>query len=118
MYPSIETIKNALLHENYISEEDSKAAEAASHDDSAGYVDYLIRSELLSKSLLGQALAEAYRLPYADLGAAPIDREQVAQIPEDVARAQRVVLAKATDDSVIVATDAPAQLNPPKLAPH
>ncbi|HSX16943.1 MAG TPA: GspE/PulE family protein [Patescibacteria group bacterium] len=116
MYPSIEKIKAALLHENYISEADSEAAEAASHD-SAGYVEYLIRSELLSKSLLGQALAEGYKLPFADLGANPPSKEQVALIPEKVARPERIVLAKVSDEAVIVATDMPEGVNAQKLAP-
>src|SRR5689334_18783662 len=103
MYPSIDKIKTALLRENYISEADSQAAEAASHD-SAGYVDYLIRADLLSKTLLGQALAEQEGLPFADLGANPATKEQVAVIPEEVARAQRVVAARVGDDAVLLAS--------------
>jgi hypothetical protein len=38
MYPEIDKLKKMLTAENYISEEDSKKAEAASHD-SAGFVD-------------------------------------------------------------------------------
>ena len=46
MYPDIASIKKILLKESYISEADSKKAEDASHD-SAGYIDYLIREDLL-----------------------------------------------------------------------
>ncbi|MGF7228742.1 MAG: GspE/PulE family protein [Candidatus Saccharibacteria bacterium] len=106
MYPSINDIKTILLKESYISEADSAAAEAASTD-SAGYVDYLIRVELLTKLLLGQALAEGYKMPFADLGSSPALKENVALIPEDFARANRVVVARVSDAGIVVATDKP-----------
>jgi type IV pilus assembly protein PilB len=116
MYPSIDKIKAILLKESYISEEDSKAAEAVAHD-SAGYVDYLIREQLLTKSLLGQALAEAAKLPFADLGANPITKEQVKQIPEKIARAQRAVFVKSNDKLAAVASDRPEDVKLSELAP-
>jgi type II secretory ATPase GspE/PulE/Tfp pilus assembly ATPase PilB-like protein len=116
MYPDIETIKSVLLKESYIGEADSKAAEAASHD-SAGYIDYLIRQQLLSKSLLGQALAENYKMPFADLTVNPITKELIVQIPEDIARAQRVVFVKASDKIVAIATDTPEKVDLTKLEP-
>jgi type II secretory ATPase GspE/PulE/Tfp pilus assembly ATPase PilB-like protein len=114
MYPNIDKIKSVLLQESYISQKDSDAAEAASHD-SSGYVDYLIRAELLSKSLLGQALAEGYKLSFADLSINPLTKEDVGNIPEDFARANRVVYVKALDGGVIVATDAPEKIDAKKL---
>jgi len=107
MYPSIDTLKGILLKESYISEADSKAAEQQAKD-SAGYVDYLIRQELLSRRLLGQALAEAYNVPFADLEANPVAKEAVQAIPEDVARKLRVVFVKASDQVAAVASDNPA----------
>lgn len=115
MYPSINNIKEALLKENYISEADSQAAEAIAHD-SAGYVDYLIREELLTKALLGQALAEAYNLPFADLDAHPLDRESIIKIPEATARANRVVLANNNDKVAIIVTDRPDKVDAKQLA--
>lgn len=116
MYPSIDKIKTILLQEGYVSEEESKAAEAASKD-SASYVEYLMRQEVLSKTLLGQALAEGYRLSFADFGAHPLSKEQVTQIPEDVARSQRIVVARADDSVVVLATDAPEKIDPSKVKP-
>jgi type II secretory ATPase GspE/PulE/Tfp pilus assembly ATPase PilB-like protein len=116
MYPSIDKIKAILLQESYVSEEDSKAAEAASHD-SAGYIDYLIHAQLLSKTLLGQALAEAYKIPFADLGVNPISKENVAFIPQDVARANRVVFVKASDKMAVVASDVPEKVDTKVLQP-
>lgn len=114
MYPSIDKIKAILLKEAYISPEDSKAAEATASD-SAGYIDYLIRQEVLSKTLLGQALAEGYKLPFIDFGAHPPSKEQVAIIPEDTARTMRLVVAGEESNSVTVVTDAPENIEPPKV---
>lgn len=105
MYPSIDVLKAALLAGSYISAADSDAAEAAARDGN-GYVDYLIRAELLSKSLLGQALAEGYKLPFIDLGAHPPGKEQLELIPEAEARVARVV-AQVADKSVMLISDNP-----------
>lgn len=111
MYPAIDKLKSILVKEDYISEEDSQAAEVAAKGDSALYVDFLIRQELLSKTLLGQALAEAYRLPFADFGANPLSKEQVAAIPEKSARDNRVVMAKDDPNGIVLATDTPEKIN-------
>lgn len=110
MYPSIEKIKEILLKESYISAEDSAAAESAAQD-SVGYIDFLIRAELLSKSLLGQALAESYKLPFADLEANPVEKDDVNTIKEEVARKLRIVFVKASDAVVAVATDTPETID-------
>ena len=115
MYPDIQTLKSILVKENYISEADSQAAEAASHD-STEYVDYLVRGQLLTKSLLGQALAESYKMPFADLTLNPITKDLVDKIPEDVARAQRLVFVKASDQIAAVATDQPEGVHLDQLA--
>lgn len=114
MYPAINELQEILVKQDYVSLEDSQAAQAASKD-SAGYVDYLIRKEVLSKTLLGQALAEAYKMPFADLGATPPGKDQVALIPEHDARELRIVVARNGDDSVTIATDSPEKAVASKL---
>ncbi len=116
MYPDIESVKKILLKESYISEADSKAAEAVAHD-TAGYIDYLIRGELLSKTLLGQALAESLDMPFADLSVTAPTPQSVALIPEDIARANRVVFVKASDKIAAIATDQPKSVDLKALEP-
>jgi type IV pilus assembly protein PilB len=115
MYPEIKQLKALLLGENYISAEDSIAAEKAAHD-SAGYVDYLIREELLTKTLLGQAIAEAYELSFIDLAANPLSKEQMALISEETARKTRLVIVTQDPTHVMLATDQPKDIDPKKLA--
>jgi type IV pilus assembly protein PilB len=116
MYPDLSKLKALLLKENYISAEDSATAEKVAQD-SAGYIDYLIRNEVLSKTLLGQALAEGYKLPFLDLAANALAKEQVALIPEETARTLRLVIAKQDAAGVTVATDQPENLSSAKLVP-
>ncbi len=116
MYPSIEKIKGILLKESYISEEDSKAAETAAHTGDE-YVDFLIRTEVLDKRLLGQALAEGYGTIFVDFDTNPPSKEDVNRIPEEIGRGMRVVFVKASDQVVAVATDNPENVQLDKLAP-
>jgi type IV pilus assembly protein PilB len=116
MYPSIDKIKAALLSEHYISEEDSAKAEAAAPD-SAAYIEYLIHAQLLDKALLGQALAESYKLLFADLAANPVTKELINKIPETVARAQRAVVIRADEKTVVLATDQPEDIDAKQFQP-
>lgn len=108
MYPDIQQLKSILLKESYISKEDSETAEKAAHD-SVGYIEYLIRQEVLTKSLLGQAIAEAYKLPFVDLSSNLSIKDNVTLVPEEDARALRLVVVKTDDATVQVATDIPPE---------
>lgn len=116
MYPSIDKLKVVLVKGSYISEEDSNAAEAAAQD-GAGYIEFLTRAQLLSKPLLGQALAEGYKLPFVDLNTHPIDKELIELIPESTAREQRVVVVKQAKDGVVLASDDPENIDAKVIAP-
>lgn len=110
MYPSVGALKAILTKESYISETDSEAAENSTHD-SVGYIDYLIREGLLTKTLLGQALGEAYKLPFLDISINPIDKQNIVKIPEAIARASHAVFVKEDQNSVTIVTDAPQAIN-------
>jgi type IV pilus assembly protein PilB len=114
MYPNIEKLKTILLKENYISKEDSELAEKAAHD-SVSYIDQLIRQEVLTKPLLGQALAEAYKLSFANFEIDAALRTNVQAIPEEAARDMRLVVFKVDDKTVQLATDQPEKIDPPKI---
>ena len=114
MYPNIEKVKAILLKENYISGEDSDAAEKGAHD-SATYIDHLIRQEVLTKTLLGQALAEAYKLPFVDFSVDQATKERVQLIPEEAARTMRLVVSNIDEKTAQVATDQPEKIEPAKV---
>ncbi|HEX6258531.1 MAG TPA: ATPase, T2SS/T4P/T4SS family [Candidatus Saccharimonadales bacterium] len=114
MFSDIAKIKKILLEQSYISQEDHTAAEAAERKGEP-YIDYLIHSGLLSYALLGQAIAESYHLPFADLSVNAPVKEQVQLLPEDVARAAHAIVAAVTDGDVLIATDTPETLKVEQL---
>ncbi len=60
-------LKEVLVRENYLSEDDYNATISAVEKDGTSIVDYLLAHDLMTKDLLGQALAESFGIPYADL---------------------------------------------------
>lgn len=102
-------VKEILLSGKYVSAEDLKKAEDYAEKQSVPITDYLYTEGLLSRDLLGQAFAEHYKVPYADLNSRIPSREEVMKIPEEIAKKFRVVLFMEDEGSVTVATDDPSQ---------
>lgn len=106
-----EEIKRILLEGRYVEKKDVKNAEIFAKDHHLPFTEYLFRNELITRDLLGQAIAESMNISYADLNSFPPDYDQVHRIPEEIARSNRVVLFKEREDIVIVATDEPMNPN-------
>lgn len=102
------TIKSALLKGNYITEEDVKGAEEFLKTHHATLVEYLIQKNFITRDLLGQAIAEWFKIAYADLTASMPKVEQVEKIPEAIAKKNRVVIFSEDKTKIVVATDNPA----------
>jgi len=100
-----EIIKQILLQENYITEEGIQGAEDFIKIHNTSFVDYLLQNNLITKDLLGQAIAESYQISYADLNSTPPMLEQVQKIPEDIAKKYRAVIFSEEGDKITVATD-------------
>jgi type IV pilus assembly protein PilB len=105
------TIKSALLKGNYITDTDVKEAEEFLKTHRLTLVEYLIQKNFITRDLLGQAVAEWYKIPYADFSVATPKVEQVEKIPEDVAKKNRVVVFSEDKTKIVVATDNPADEN-------
>ncbi len=102
-------LKEILVKENYLTNEDVQQAELESKGLSVSFSKYLLASNLISKDLLGQAIAESYGVPYADLNSKEPNKDDALKIPEDLARKFHVVLYEKNDTQVKVATDNPVQ---------
>ncbi len=110
-----QTIKQILLRENYITQEDADKAQEYARQHNSSIVEYLLSQGLITNVLLGQAVAEAHKVSYADLATTAPTQAQVQSIPEDIARRLRIVLFKWDDQSVTIATDNPDQPGLPEL---
>ena len=104
-------IKSILLGGSYVTEDDVKKGEAHTKIHHSSLASYFIAEGLMNKDLLGQAIAEHFDIPYADLNSNQPSREQVLRIPERIARKSRVVLFKEEGENIIVTTDNPQQKN-------
>lgn len=103
-------LKDILLKGSYVTQEDIQNAEKYAADNNTSIEEYLLKQGLITKDLIGQALAEQYKSTYADLNSVIPSSQQVLKIPEDVAKNFYVALYKETDKDVIIATDNPLQV--------
>lgn len=100
-------IKKILVDGSYVSADDFVAAEKYAKSHGTTVVEYLLSEGLVTNDLLGQAVAESYGLPYADLNSNEPSREQVLRIPEEIATKYRVVVFSDIDNVLTVTTDGP-----------
>ena len=106
---TIDRLKKILSSGSYVSEEDlGKIAEKANF---YNYVEKLLSSELISKNLLGQAIAEYYKVAYLDLSKIQPKSKEVLKLPEEISKRHHVILVEEQDEKVIVATDDPEEPN-------
>jgi type IV pilus assembly protein PilB len=102
-------IRDLLLKQDYVDEEDMRRAEVAAKAKGISALEELIEEELLSESVIGQAIAESFAAPFADLRAFMPSKELLLRIPEVEARRLRTVFFWEDNSTVIVATDNPMQ---------
>lgn len=101
------TWQSILLDEGYLSPEAIAKAEQEALDVHGDPLDALFSSGIITKELFGQAIAEHYHVPFADLTAHPPTSEHRDAIPEHIAREDRCVLFSESDTEVVFATDRP-----------
>ena len=102
-------IKKILIEQSYISDADVKLAESLVKEKGGNVVDKLLDQGLLTRDLLGQAVAESLGVKYTDLNSHPPSSEQILQVPEDIAVKYRVVLISKDDGTALFATEDPSQ---------
>ena len=104
------TLKTMLAAGKYVTKNDLVAAEQWAAKHRTSLLEYLLQEQLLTKDLLGQAIAEHYQLPYADLNSHVPEADQARRIPEAVAKKYRAVLFEEKPKQAIVTTDQPEQM--------
>jgi len=85
------TMINILLQGSYITEEDLALAKKYSEERGSTIIDYFYSKGLISKEILGQAMAEHFNVLFADLEKEKIDEEVLHIVPELVARSKEIV---------------------------
>ncbi|MBI4034748.1 Flp pilus assembly complex ATPase component TadA [Candidatus Saccharibacteria bacterium] len=100
-------IKKVLLESGYITSDVVNKAEAYLRTHHISFLDYVLIQNLLSREVLGQAVAKYYDLPFADLEIYQPSKERISMIPADIGQAYRAVVFKIDDQTVTIATDNP-----------
>lgn len=107
---TVDQLKQILSSGSYISAEDLSKIRATSNFYT--FIEQLLSNQFISKSLLGQAIAEYYKIDYLDLSAVLPEHDQILKLPEELARKYYAILVKEDDNTITIATDNPEQ---PKL---
>ena len=107
----LKTIAQILIKNNYVEKADLITAINKSRISNHSFIDILFDDKLITKDLLGQAIAEYFKVEYADLNTNIPTKEEVLIIPEKIARKFNAVLFKETSKKVIITTDNPKQSN-------
>lgn len=102
-------VRDILVKQNFLNEEDCREPEKICAKENLPLADYLLSHRIISKDILGQAMAEYYKVPYADLNSNQPSRDQVLRIGEEAAKKFRIVLFSDAGKNFIVATDQPDQ---------
>ncbi|HMB65950.1 MAG TPA: ATPase, T2SS/T4P/T4SS family [Patescibacteria group bacterium] len=110
MTPKDEEIKNILIQESYVTEEDLAEAEEYIRSYNTSLTDYLLSEEILNKTMLGQAMAEHYNVPHLDLEKEEVDEEVFYLIPETVARDKQVIAFNRNDGVVQIGMHNPEDI--------
>lgn len=104
-------ILEILLQGSYVSGDEIAKVENFVKNKEGDFLDYFLRKGLLTSDLLGQAIAEYFKVTYLDLNTNVPSKELVLKVPEELARKFRIVLYKESKSELIFATDDPSQVN-------
>lgn len=101
-------IDEILLKGHYLSPEDIKRAMTYAKAHDVEVTDYLLSEGLITRRLLGQAIAESYHVPFYDLELKPPSRDTALKLTEGIAkRYNALLLVEEEDKRVTVATSDP-----------
>ena len=100
-------LKQLLLDEGYVRESDFARAERFVQENKVSLSRALRDLNILTKDILGQALAESFELPYFNLDSHEIHLETILKIQESVAKENRVLMYQEIENQVQLLTDNP-----------
>lgn len=94
-----------LVSQQYLSAKEVEFAQKNAQQNHRTLLEELQSSGALAKDVLGQALAEHYKIGFVDLAAKGYSRSTVTKIPAETATKYRLVLYELTKQAAKVATD-------------
>jgi type II secretory ATPase GspE/PulE/Tfp pilus assembly ATPase PilB-like protein len=98
-------IKEILLSGNYVSAEDLQKAEVCAKESRSSVTDCLMREHLITKSLLGEAIAEYHKMLFVDFNTHPVQKEQIIKVSEEISKKYRFILFSEEEKKIVLCTD-------------
>ncbi|HLD32205.1 MAG TPA: GspE/PulE family protein [Candidatus Peribacteraceae bacterium] len=105
------SIGQILVKQSYLSEEELQNALLEAKENKQSLINVLSGQGLITPSLIQGALAEHYKLEFYDLQTNPPSTEELASLPEAIARKYFVIVVEKKENSVKIATTDPQQEN-------
>lgn len=104
-----EKLGEVLVKEGYVKQEEIAKATDYAQKNNTSIIEYLLSQQILTKDVLGQAIAKMFEVQYVDLATRNLSAEQEKEIPEDIVKKYHAALFDENEKNVIVATDNPVQ---------
>ncbi len=104
-----EKLKKILLKNKYITKDVLEQAEKDSKKAHISIIEHLLYNNLLNRITLGEAVAEKFGLKFFNLNTIQPPRELILKLPEKLAKKYKAVIVSETDDSIVIAVNAPIQ---------
>lgn len=102
-------LKEILLAGNYLSLSGAASLETYEQQGKEDLAGFLIEQGILTKDIIGQAIAEHYGVPYADLNSNMPTKELVLRLPEAFAKKYDAAVFTLDNGAAVVATAKPQQ---------
>ncbi len=96
-----------LLEQNFITDEDAQRALQSEATGHMSAEDFLFSEDILTKDLIGQAMAEFYKVKYIDLNSKHPVKDVVLRLPKDIAEEYNAIVFVDDKTGVTVTTDKP-----------
>ena len=111
-----ERLTALLLKQNYLTNKDLARALLAAQSYKIPLYEALQVENIISRPVLGQAIAEYYNVPFLDLSNTKIDQELLDMIPEAVARSYQFLPVGRNKNKIYLAMADPSDLSALHLA--
>ncbi|MBI4065302.1 Flp pilus assembly complex ATPase component TadA [Candidatus Gottesmanbacteria bacterium] len=105
-----ETLREIIIKSGFIKQEDFDGAVKSARELGKNLTDILIYRGLISEDVLGQLVAEYYKVPYISLSKKVITVDLLRLIPEEAATTFRILPFSKTEDTVSLAMENPLDL--------
>ena len=102
-------ISKILLLGDYVSQEDLEKVGSIAKAQNISIIDELLSEGLITKDLIGQAIAESFGISYADLNSNEPDDELLSLLSANIAREFNIIPYSRENDDLIITTDKPVQ---------